>query len=99
MKQIAIASLAYLTEGLSHAQPNDTITVTGGLPHEKNKVDAAGTTDGKRTTLYAVADYYLSRRTDVCASVDHDKRGGGYAGSYSDRDSQTGVMLGLRHQF
>jgi predicted porin len=80
-------------------QATDLVTFTGGLLREKNHVEAPGTTDGQRTTLYGVADYYFSKRTDVYASVDHDRRSGGYAGAYSGHDSQTGVMLGLRHRF
>jgi len=74
-------------------------TLTAGFMGENNQVEIAGASEGRRRTFYGVADYYLSKRTDIYASVDHDRRSGAYAGAYSGRDTQTGLMLGLRHRF
>jgi predicted porin len=73
--------------------------LTAGFMGENNQVQTPATPEGRRRTVYGVADYYFSKRTDVYASLDHDRRSGAYAGAYSGQDTQTGLMLGLRHRF
>jgi predicted porin len=75
------------------------VSLTAGFMGENNQVQTPATPEGRRRTFYGVADYYFSKRTDVYTSLDHDRRSGAYAGAYSGQDTQTGLMLGLRHRF
>lgn len=56
---------------------------------------------GKRQVAWLSADYYLSKRTDLYAEIDHNRVDGGYAlaSFMATRGSQTGVTLGIRHRF
>lgn len=85
-------------------QATDALQFTLGSLYEKVKVDAANVANAKRATLYAVADYYFSKRTDVYASVDYNRvasgaNAGGSVASFNGFNSQTGLMLGMRHRF
>lgn len=68
----------------------------------QNNTDITGAPEARHRTFYAVADYYLSKRTDVYFSVDRNiARGftGGYNSIANGNRPTTGVMLGMRHRF
>lgn len=77
-----------------------------------NANNAAGQKDGKADTVVVVADYKLSKRTDVYASYDYTRTGTGdglqqvYMPSTSafnqaaaDSNSRSGFSVGVRHRF
>ncbi len=56
---------------------------------------------GRRVAVYGIADYFLSKRTDIYLALDHNRITGSYTlirsqGTYGN---QLGVSLGLRHNF
>ena len=68
----------------------------------------AASGDGNATQFQLLADYALSRRTDVYAEVDYSLYRGGLIGaqlqgfcglSAAGTSTQLGTMVGLRHQF
>ncbi len=69
---------------------------------------------GSRTTAYGVADYSLSKRTDVYVAAAYDRVTGGWAGLFGNstsnaaaasgaalngRSEQVSALMGLRHRF
>ncbi|MGR9578939.1 porin [Pandoraea sputorum] len=64
-------------------------------------VDWQAQPGGKRTAVYGMADYQLSKRTDVYLEVDHNNISGKYTliASQGTYGSKVGVSLGLRHTF
>lgn len=76
------------------------LTLTGSYTNDKQNAFAA-TTSGKRQVVWFSADYYLSKRTDLYAAVDHNKVDGGYVlpAFMGARGSQTGLTFGMRHRF
>lgn len=54
---------------------------------------------GRRYTGVALAEYALSRRTQLYGTVDHNVVSGGAATELPGRGNQTGVALGIRHVF
>lgn len=63
----------------------------------------SGTTalTGERKVGFVGLDYYLSKRTDLYAIVDHNKVAGGYSvpANMPAIGNQTGLSLGVRHRF
>jgi predicted porin len=59
------------------------------------------TLQGQRRVAWASVNYSFSRRTDLYATVDHNRVSGGYARpAFMARvGTQTGVAAGLRHRF
>jgi len=55
--------------------------------------------DGKRYTLVTVAEYSLSKRTQVYGTVDFNRVTKGAKISLPGNSNQTGLALGLRHMF
>nr|WP_254214046.1 porin [Burkholderia multivorans] len=71
-----------------------------------DKVSGASGGDGGLMTAYAVADYFLSKRTDVYAEIDYSRLTGAEvrdpnvpSGSFAGARSRTGVGLGIRTKF
>ncbi|MEK7944799.1 porin [Pigmentiphaga sp. YJ18] len=55
--------------------------------------------EGTRYALVLLADYYLSRRTTLYATVDYNKVKDAARVDIPGGNSQTGVAIGLRHRF
>lgn len=84
--------------------------VMGGLSYQPNAqwkvgvgafVDEQENPGGRRLAVYGIADYFLSKRTDIYIAIDHNRITGRYTlirsqGTYGN---QLGVSLGLRHYF
>ncbi|ALS62909.1 porin [Pandoraea norimbergensis] len=64
-------------------------------------VDWQAQPGGKRTAVYGMADYQLSKRTDVYLEVDRNNISGRYTliASQGTYGSKVGVSLGIRHTF
>ena len=100
----------FFTLGASYrATPSWLFTVAG----MQDRTHADGF-DGTRTTTYGVADYSLSKRTDVYLATAYEWTSGGWSGLFGNtttnasaakgvtlngRSEQLSVMLGLRHLF
>jgi predicted porin len=68
--------------------------------HMRNATTATGTTgSGSRCTVVALAEYSLSKRTEVYGTVDFNKVSGAASVELPGRGNQTGVALGLRNFF
>ncbi len=100
----------FFTLGASYAVTGN-VTLTGSVMHNRTRADSFS---GNRTTAYAVADYAFSKRTDTYVALAYDRVHGDWSGLFGNnttswtggsgtpldgRDSQTTVMVGLRHQF
>ena len=77
---------------------------TIGASYNRGKVEAAGTAFDGSTNKYALGyTYNMSKRTSVYANVaytDNDEEIGGYYNlNGSNRDSMTGVQVGITHKF
>lgn len=84
------------------ASYNITPTLVLSAAYSEDRQNRFGTTaSGTRQTTWLAADYFLSKRTDLYAEVDHNKLSGGYVlpAFMGSRGSQTGVTVGLRHRF
>lgn len=93
-----VAGLQYQT-----ASP---VSWTIGYMHDSVKNDASTGTDGSINTVYGVANYALSKRTDVYVSLDHTTLGGGEitspnspVGNFGGNTGRTVLALGLRTKF
>jgi predicted porin len=85
---VVLAGISYM--------PNPALTFgLGGF------VDWQAQPGGKRSAVYGVADYQLSKRTDVYLEVDRNYISGRYTliASQGTYGSKVGVSLGLRHLF
>lgn len=79
------------------------LTVGGLYDHVSN---VAGSQSGHIASFYGIADYLLSKRTDVYAEVDHGLVGGASVtdpnspiGSFGGKNNSTGAMVALRTRF
>ncbi|MBB5469490.1 putative porin [Paraburkholderia sp. CI2] len=83
-------------------QTTRALTLTGAAyyDHMSNAAIGAGQLgSGYRYTFVALAEYALSKRTEVYGTVDFDKVSGAASVELPGRDNQTGVALGLRTIF
>jgi predicted porin len=78
-------------------------TVGGLYDHVSN---VAGSQSGHIASFYGIADYLLSKRTDVYAELDHSLLGGASVtdpnspiGSFGGKNNSTGAMVALRTRF
>ncbi|KAF1050277.1 porin [Xylophilus sp.] len=87
------------TAGL-HYYATPALTLTASYTHDRQNTFGTNAS-GRRQVAWLSADYYLSKRTDLYAAVDHNKIGGGYVlpSFMATRGSQTGVTAGVRHRF
>jgi predicted porin len=87
------------------------ITLTGSMMYDRTRADGFS---GNRATSYGVADYALSKRTDVYLAVAYDWVHGDWSGLLGNsttnftggkgkplngNNNQTTAMVGLRHSF
>jgi predicted porin len=85
-------------------QATPALAYTVGYMHDSVKNDSDLGNSGKVSTLYAVADYNLSKRTDVYVELDHTTLGGGEITSNDvlsipGGSGRTGLATGLRIKF
>lgn len=74
-------------------------TITGAAYYDQAKNVVVDGDKGKRYALVAVAEYALSKRTQVYGTVDYNKVRDASTGDISGRTSQVGGGLGIRHIF
>lgn len=68
--------------------------------HMRNAATAADTlASGNRYTVVALAEYSLSKRTEIYGTVDFNKVSGAAAVELPGRSNQAGVAIGLRNFF
>ncbi|MFC5474472.1 porin [Paraherbaspirillum soli] len=103
-----------LTTGVLY-QATPAMGFTLGYMYDKIKNVSSAGDKGRISSVYAVADYNLSKRTDVYVEVDRTTLGGGEiqdvngvmpfagsslgAGGPNTASSRNGVGIGLRHKF
>jgi predicted porin len=86
-----------------NATPSILFTVAGLYDHVTNVSPGR---DGHIASVYGIADYLLSKRTDVYVEVDHSMLGGGSItdpnspiGTFAGKNNSTGAMVALRTRF
>jgi predicted porin len=78
------------------------LTLTGAFyyDHMRNATAVDGTLgSGSRYAIVAVAEYALSKRTEIYGTVDFNKVNGAAAVQLPGRNNQTGVSIGVRNIF
>lgn len=83
-----------------HATP--ALAITGAFYYDTMKhvnAQAGDDGDGKRYTAVLLAEYALSRRTQVYGTVDYNKVSGAVYTELPGKSNQTGVAVGVRHIF
>jgi predicted porin len=78
------------------------LTLTGAFyyDHMRNATAADGTLgSGNRYAIVAVAEYALSKRTEIYGTVDFNKVNGAATVQLPGRNNQTGVSIGVRNIF
>ena len=81
-------------------QVNPAVSVTGAFYYDSIR-DVNGISDnsGKRYTGVVVAEYALSKATQLYGTVDYNKVSGGAVTELPGSSNQTGVAVGIRHLF
>ncbi|CAJ0771567.1 porin [Ralstonia chuxiongensis] len=100
----------FFTLGATYALTSN-VSLTGSVMYDRTRATAFS---GSRTTVYAVADYAFSKRTDVYLAAAYDSVRGDWSGVFANSttnwtggsgkplngsNNQTTVMAGLRHKF
>ncbi|WP_179405416.1 porin [Burkholderia guangdongensis] len=83
-------------------QVSSPLTVTGAFyyDHMRNAMTADGSlASGNRYAIVGLAEYALSKRTEVYGTVDFNKATGAATVELPGRNNQTGVAIGLRNIF
>jgi predicted porin len=77
------------------------LTAAGYYDHSRNALDADGTTLGRgvRYSAVVLAEYSLSKRTEVYGTVDFIRGTGAALADFPGRNNQTGVAVGMRNIF
>jgi predicted porin len=76
------------------------LTVAGYYGHARNAAMLDGTLGvGTNYSATLLAEYSLSKRTEVYGTVDFTRGTGAYLADYPGRNNQTGVAIGLRNAF
>ncbi|HEX7642095.1 MAG TPA: porin [Burkholderiaceae bacterium] len=92
----------WTTGAVWQATPNSSYTL--GFMHDGVKDGNDLGNNGRVNTVYAVADYSLSKRTDLYAEIDHTKLGGSESTSEDvlaipGANQRTGIAAGMRVRF
>ncbi|EHP43062.1 outer membrane porin [Cupriavidus basilensis OR16] len=81
-------------------QATPALALTGVFYYDDiRNVNAIRGNGGKRYAGVLLAEYSLSRRTQLYGTVDHNVVSGGAASELPGRGNQTGASLGIRHSF
>ncbi|CAM2155600.1 Outer membrane protein (Porin) [Pararobbsia alpina] len=76
------------------------ITVAGYYDHARNAATLDGTLGvGINYSATVLAEYSLSKRTEIYGTVDFTRGNGAFLADYPGRNNQTGVAIGLRNIF
>lgn len=77
------------------------LTAAAYYDHSRNALEADGTTLGRGVRYSGVflAEYSLSKRTEVYGTVDFNRGTGAATADFPGRNNQTGVAVGLRNVF
>jgi predicted porin len=76
------------------------LAITGAFYYDDMKnVNGFADNSGKRYTGVLLAEYSLSKSTQVYATVDYNKVSGGATTELPGKSNQTGVAAGIRHMF
>lgn len=85
--------------GLTY-QVTGALALTGVVYHDNiRNVNGVAGQSGKRLTGVLLAEYSLSRRTQLYGTVDYNRVSGAAATELPGRGNQTGVAVGMRHVF
>jgi predicted porin len=80
--------------------PPLTVTAAGYYDHARNAATLDGTLGvGVNYSATLLAEYSLSKRTEVYGTVDFTRGNGAFLADYPGRNNQTGVAVGLRNLF
>ncbi|MFJ2986322.1 porin [Collimonas sp. NPDC087041] len=92
---------AYFLGATFQATPAWSLTAAGYYDKSKNVTVATigNLGDGSRYALVGVAEYALSKRTQVYGTVDYNKAKDAAVSELVGKDSVTGVAVGIRHIF
>ncbi|MEO6921150.1 MAG: porin [Collimonas sp.] len=92
---------AYFLGATFQATPAWSLTAAGYYDKSKNVTVASlgNLGDGSRYALVGVAEYALSKRTQVYGTVDYNKAKDAALSELVGKDSVTGVGVGIRHIF
>ncbi|GAC1325158.1 MAG: porin [Collimonas sp.] len=92
---------AYFLGATYQATPAWSLTAAGYYDKSKNVTVATlgNLGDGTRYALVGVAEYALSKRTQVYGTVDYNKAKNAALSELVGKDSVTGVAVGIRHIF
>ncbi|MGZ2749677.1 porin [Burkholderia stagnalis] len=66
---------------------------------KKTLAGASTTADGHRYAIVALAEYLLSKRTTLYATVDYNRTSGAADDEMPNRKYQTGISIGFRNRF
>ncbi len=81
-------------------QATQALAVTGVFYYDDAKnVNGLAGNGGKRYTGVLLAEYALSKRTQVYGTIDYNKVSGGSITELPGKSNQTGVAAGIRHIF
>jgi len=81
-------------------QATSALAFTGAFYYDDMKnVNGFAGNDGKRYTGVLLAEYSLSKRSQVYATVDYNKVNGGAYTELPGKSNQLGVGVGMRHMF
>jgi predicted porin len=76
------------------------LSLTGAAYYDDmHNINGLGGNTGQRYTGVLLAEYALSKRTQVYATVDYNHVNGGAFTELPGKDNQTGVAAGIRHLF
>jgi predicted porin len=93
---------AFFTGVTWQAMPALKLTAAAYYDRSRNAaVNVGGTAfgDGRRYALVGLAEYSLSKRSQLYATVDYNKASGAATFDFPGKGEQTGLGIGLRHSF
>lgn len=87
--------------GTWQATPSLTFTMAGYYDKSRNALNPDGITEGRGTrySTTLLAEYALSKRTEVYATADFIRGTGAATADFPGRNNQTGVGVGIRNVF
>jgi predicted porin len=81
-------------------QATPSLALTGAAYYDDiHNINGFSGNTGQRYTGVLLAEYSLSKQTQVYATVDYNRVNGGAYTELPGKDNQTGVALGIRHMF
>ena len=87
-----------LYTGLTY-QATPRLALTGAYYSDAKNINGFEGNRGKRHAAVLLAEYSLSKRTQVYGTVDFNRTSGGANAEMPGKNNQTGLGVGLRHIF